>query len=188
MDVVTAIITGLGLAGAAGLNAYIPLFVVGLLGRLEVISLPEPYDVLTATPVLVVLGVLLVVEFTADKVPVVDSINDVIQTVVRPAAGAFAFAASLGVVSDLPPWVGAVVGLVTAGSVHATKATARPAINVATGGAGGPVVSLVEDAVSLIASLLAVLAPILLIVFVVALAVALRRLWSRVRRPDTTGS
>jgi hypothetical protein len=166
----TAVITGLGLAGAAGLNAYVPLLVVGLLERFDVIHLSAPYDQLSATPVLLVLAVLLAIEFFADKIPGVDSVNDVVQTVVRPAAGALLMAGSLGVGTGLPPWVGVLAGIITAGSIHATKAVARPAINVSTAGLGGPVVSVVEDSVSLVASLLAVLAPLLLVVFVVVLA------------------
>ncbi len=183
MDPVTAVITGLGLAGAAGLNAYVPLLVVGLLGRLGVLHLSAPYDSLSDTPVLIVLGVLFAIEFLADKVPGVDSVNDVVQTVVRPAAGAVLMAGSLGIGTDLPPWVGVVAGIITAGGIHATKAAARPVVNVSTAGVGGPVVSLIEDAVSLAASLLAVLAPLLLLVFVAGLVWWLRRMW--VRRRET---
>jgi len=181
VDPVTAVITGLGLAGAAGLNAYVPLLVVGLLGRLGVLHLSAPYDSLSDTPVLIVLGVLFAIEFLADKVPGVDSVNDVVQTVVRPAAGAVLMAGSLGIGTDLPPWVGVVAGIITAGGIHATKAAARPVVNVSTAGVGGPVVSLIEDAVSLAASLLAVLAPLLLIVFVAGLVWWLRRMWVRRR-------
>ena len=183
MDPVTAVITGLGLAGAAGLNAYVPLLVVGLLGRLGVLHLSAPYDSLSDTPVLIVLGVLFAIEVLADKVPGVDSVNDVVQTVVRPAAGAVLMAGSLGIGTDLPPWVGVVAGIITAGGIHATKAAARPVVNVSTAGVGGPVVSLIEDAVSLAASLLAVLAPLLLLVFVAGLVWWLRRMW--VRRRET---
>jgi hypothetical protein len=170
------LLTGIGLALPAGLNAYVPLLVVGLLERADVIHLPAPYDQLSSTSVLVVLGVLLAIEFFADKIPGVDSINDVVQTVVRPAAGAVLMAGSLGIGTSLPPWVGVLAGIITAGGIHATKAVARPAINVSTAGVGGPVVSVIEDAVSLVASLLAVLAPLLLVVFVAAVV------WVVVRR------
>ena len=170
VDPITAVITGLGLAGSAGLNAYVPLLVVGLLGRFDVVHLEAPYDGLTSTPVLIVLGVLLAIELLADKVPGIDSVNDLVQTVVRPVAGALLFAGSIGIGTDLPPWVGLVAGLVTAGGVHVTKATARPVITVATAGTGGPVVSMVEDATALVASLLAVLAPLLLVVVAVVTA------------------
>ncbi|MFN8167932.1 MAG: DUF4126 domain-containing protein [Candidatus Nanopelagicales bacterium] len=181
MDLTTAVITALGLAAAAGLNAYVPLLVVGVLDRLGVIDLPSSYDGSSSTPVLVVLAVLLAVEFFADKVPGVDSVNDVIQTVVRPAAGALLAAGALGVGTDLPPWVGIVAGLLAAGGVHAGKAAVRPVVNVTTGGVGAPVVSAVEDGTSLVASLLAILAPLLLVVVVVVGVVAARSWWRRRR-------
>jgi hypothetical protein len=193
VDPVTAIVTGVGLAGSAGLNAYVPLLVVGLLGRTGVLHLGAPYGGLTSTPALVVLGLLFAIEFLADKVPGVDSVNDVVQTVVRPLAGALLFAGSIGVGTDLPPWVGFVAGIITAGGVHVTKATARPAITVATGGVGGPVVSLVEDATALVASLLAVLAPLLLVVVGLVAAYLGVRWWRRRRerraeRPAVTST
>jgi hypothetical protein len=191
VDLTTAIITALGLAGAAGLNAYVPLLVVGVLGRTGVLDLPAPYDALASWPVIAVLGVLLAIEVLADKVPGVDSVNDVVQTVVRPAAGALLAAGALGIGTDLPPWVGVVAGILAAGGVHATKATVRPAVNVATGGVGGPAVSVVEDVTSLVASVLAVLAPLLLVVVLVVAGVAGVSWWRRRRRraqPRTTTS
>ena len=114
---------------------------MGLLARLDVITLPAPYDDLAATPVLVVLAVLLGIEFFADKIPGVDSANDIVQTVIRPAAGGLLAAGSVGVLTDIPPWVGLLAGIVAAGGVHATKAVVRPAVNVSTAGVGAPVVS-----------------------------------------------
>lgn len=187
MDATTALLTGLGLATAAGLNAYVPLLVVGVLGRLDVVTLPAPYDTLSSTPALIVLGVLLAVELLVDKVPGVDSVNDVVQTVVRPVAGAVLFAGSVGILTDLPPWVGVVAGVITAGGVHATKTAVRPAVTVSTGGVGNPVVSAVEDAVSLGVSLLALLAPVLLAVVLLVVAVVLLRWWRRRRRPAGAG-
>lgn len=179
MEIATVVLTGLGLSGAAGLNAYIPLFVVGLLGRFDVIELASPYDVIASTPVLVAVGVLLAIEVVADKVPAVDSANDVIQTVLRPVAGALLFAGSVGALSDAPPWLGFVAGLLTAGGVHTAKAAARPVLNVGTGGVAAPVVSTIEDGLSLVATLLALLAPLLILVLVAAVAWGLARLWRR---------
>jgi len=188
VDATTAVLTGLGLATAAGLNAYVPLLVVGLLGRFGVLDLSAPYDSLSSTPALLVLGLLLVVEVLADKVAGVDSINDVVQTVVRPAAGAVLFAGSIGLLTDLPPWVGVVAGLLVSGGVHATKAAVRPAVTVSTAGVGNPVVSAVEDAVSLVVSVLAVLAPVLMAVLLGIGGALLWRWWTRrrARRPAPT--
>jgi hypothetical protein len=182
VDVTTAVLTGLGLATAAGLNAYIPLLVVGLGIRFDAIELAAPYDQLGATPVLVVLGVLLVVEVFSDKVPLIDTVGDIVGTVVRPAAGALLFAASLGVV-DQPAWLGLVLGLITAGSVHTAKATFRPVANAATGGLAAPVVSMTEDGLSLGTTVIALLAPVLVLV---VLAVLVAWFVRRQRRRRTT--
>jgi hypothetical protein len=180
MDVATAVLTGLGLAGAAGLNAYIPLLVVGLLARAGLVDLTAPYDLLESTPVLVALALLLVVELGVDKVPALDSVNDAIATFIRPAAGAVLFAGSVGIGSDLAPEVGLVAGLLAAGGVHATKAAARPVVNVSTAGIGGPVVSVAEDVASVVTTLVAVFVPILVLVLLalfiwLAVRVASRR-------------
>ena len=82
-----AALTGLGLSTAAGLNAYIPLLVVGLIANFtDQIRLPQEFAWLSNGWVLGIIGVLLLAEVVLDKVPVVD-VNDMIQTFVRPAAG-----------------------------------------------------------------------------------------------------
>src|SRR5690242_3627347 len=135
MDTLTHILAGFGLAGAAGLNAWPPLLIVGLAARFtDVITLSEPYTLLTNTWVLVALAILLGIEVFADKIPAIDSLNDVIHTLIRPAAGAILFAANAGAVSNMPPALALVLGLLAAGSVHAVKATARPVITATTGG------------------------------------------------------
>ncbi|MCU0282524.1 MAG: DUF4126 domain-containing protein [Candidatus Nanopelagicales bacterium] len=172
MEAGTILVTGIGLAVAAGLNAYIPLLIAGLLIRFDVVSFGAPYDLLGSTPALVILGVLLAVELLADKIPAVDSVNDVVQTVIRPASGAVLFAgAATGVDEQWSQALALILGLVTAASVHATKATVRPVVNVATAGAGAPVVSTVEDGFSLGLSLTALLAPVLALLLMVALVV-----------------
>lgn len=181
MDLTAAILTGLGLAAAAGLNAYIPLLLVGLLGYFDVVTLPAPYDTLEIPWVLAILAVLLAVEVLADKIPVVDSVNDVIGTVVRPAAGAVLFAGSTGLIGDFPPALSVVLGIITAGTVHGAKAAARPALNVGTGGIAAPVVSVAEDSISLVLSLVAIFVPVLVIVLLAVLAGLLVR-WLRRRR------
>ena len=180
MDAGTILITGIGLAVAAGLNAYIPLLVAGLLIHFDVVSFGEPFDLLGGWPALIIVGVLLAVEVVADKVPAVDSVNDMIQTFIRPASGALLFAgAAHGIDPEWSQALALILGLATAGSVHAAKATARPVVNVATAGVGAPVVSTVEDGVSAGLAVTALLAPLLALLLIVAviwwLVVALRR-------------
>ncbi len=171
-----------GLAAATGLNAYLPLLIVGLLARYTaLITLKAPWNALEHPVVLVVVGVLLVIEFTVDKIPAVDTVNDVIQTVFRPAAGAILFAASGNVISHVSPVLAMVCGLLIAGGVHTAKAVARPAVTASTAGVGNPIVSLTEDAVSGVTTVVAVVAPIALAILF-ALAVWLFVRWLARRR------
>ena len=185
-----ASLTGLGLSAAAGLNAYIPLLLVGVLARFtDVITLPEPYRWIQSGWALAVVSVLLVAEVVLDKVPVVDHVNDVVQTLVRPTVGGVIFAATTAASqADSStwmrdhPWVGVLLGVAVAGVVHATKATARPLVNVGTVGTGTPVVSAAEDAASLAMSLVAVFLPILVLVVLVFVGWAGFALVRRARR------
>lgn len=185
-----AALTGLGLSTAAGLNAYIPLLVVGILANFtDTVKLPDGYSWLSNWGVLAVLGVLLAAEFVLDKIPAVDSINDMIQTAVRPASGGVVFSATAAA-AELDsstwmtenPWMGWVLGIVVAFAVHALKTAARPVVNAGTAGVGAPVVSTVEDAGSLSLSLVAIFTPVLVIVAVVVLAVVAWWVVRKVRR------
>ncbi|MEV0003980.1 DUF4126 domain-containing protein [Micromonospora sp. NPDC050980] len=174
------VLTGSGLAASAGLNAYIPLMLMGLLARYtDLIELPSGWQWLGNGWVLLILAVLLAVEVVADKVPVVDHVNDMVQTVVRPTAGGLAFGAGSGsetvTVSDpdtffsTHQWVPVVVGVLIALGVHLLKAAARPVVNATTAGFGAPVASTAEDATSVIMSVVAILLPVLVLVFAVGL-------------------
>jgi hypothetical protein len=185
-----ASLTGLGLSAAAGLNAYIPLLLVGLLARFTgVVDLPEPYRWIQSGWALTVVAVLLLAEVVLDKVAVVDHVNDLVQTLVRPAVGGVIFAATTAAAQvDASPWmqqhqwVAVLLGVVVAGAVHALKATARPVVNVSTVGAGTPVVSAAEDAASLGLSLVAVFLPVLVLVVGALLAWAGVAVVRRARR------
>jgi len=176
------VVAAFGLAGAAGLNAYIPLLIVAVLARLGLLQLSSPFDALASWPAIVALVILGAIEFAADKVPGVDHVNDAIQTFVRPTAGAILFAANTGVVSGLDTTLALICGLVLASGVHATKAAARPVINGATMGIGAPFVSLAEDVLAAIGSLLAIFAPLLFVLFAAALSYLAYRLIRQARR------
>jgi hypothetical protein len=158
------IFSAFGLSASAGLNAYIPLLLVGLLARYtHTITLSPPWDTLTDPWVLLVLAVLLLVEILADKIPAVNHANDAIQTLIRPVAGAIVFAASAHVISDVHPVVSMICGLFVAGAVHGAKALAiRPAVTATTGGAANPIVSALEDVVATGLSIIAILLPVVL--------------------------
>jgi len=168
-------LTGTGLAASAGLNAYIPLLTMGLLARYtDAIDLPTGWDWLSNGWILFILAVLLAIEMVADKVPVVDHLNDVVQTVVRPTAGGLAFGAgssSQTVTVDDPgsffgshQWVPIAAGVIIALVVHGVKSASRPVVNATTAGFGAPVASTAEDLSSVVMSVLAILLPVLVLV------------------------
>jgi hypothetical protein len=175
------VLSAFGLAAATGLNAYLPLLIVGLMARYtDLITLRSPFNALENPWVLGVLAVLLAIEMTADKIPAVDSVNDVIQTAVRPAAGAIIFAASASVITDMHPAVALICGLLAATSVHAVKATGRPFITATTGGIGNPIVSTAEDVVAGVTTVVAILVPALTAAMLIALMALLA--WLLFRR------
>jgi hypothetical protein len=190
------VLTGAGLAAAAGLNAYIPLLVLGLLSaHTDLVHLPAGWAWLENGWVQLILVVLLLVEIVADKIPAVDSVNDVIQTVVRPAAGGIVFGS--GAVSETATvtdpasfftsnqWVPIVAGVLLALVVHGAKAFSRPVANTVTAGVAAPVLSGAEDVTSVALSFVAILVPILVVLILVLMIVAavlLIRRRIRVRR------
>jgi hypothetical protein len=188
-EVVLEALTGAGLATSAGLNAYIPLLAIGVLARFsDVVTLPSGWGWLSNGWVILILGALLAIEVVADKVPVLDSANDVVQTVVRPTAGGLAFGAGTSTATVSDPggffgshqWVPVAVGVVLALAVHGIKATARPVVNVGTAGFGAPVVSTLEDIASVAMSLVALVLPVLILLFLVALVLLF--VWALGRR------
>jgi hypothetical protein len=193
-------LTGTGLAASAGLNAYIPLMIMGLLARFtDAVNLPHGWEWLSNGWVLAILTVLLAIEVVADKIPIVDHLNDVVQTAVRPTAGGIVFGAGSssqtatvtdpGTFFGSHQWVPIASGVIIALTVHGVKAASRPVINATTAGFGAPVASTAEDLGSIVLSLLAILVPILVLLGLVLLVssaiwvIRRRRLRKRERRP-----
>lgn len=186
-------IIGSSLAASAGLNAWMPLFLLGLADRfLPVIELPTGWSWISSDIALWVLGALLVLEIVADKIPALDSINDVVQSVLRPAAGGVVFGAGSSAQTlavDDPSsffsdntWVPIVSGIVIALVVHVTKATGRVAANAVTGGLAAPVLSTAEDGASFLLAALAIIVPVLAGLLLIGLVVAVVLFFRRRRR------
>jgi len=188
MDLLSGIFTAFGLSASAGLNAYIPLLLVGLLARYtDLINLSKPWDTLASPWIILMLCLLVIIEMVADKIPAVNHVNDLIQTLIRPAAGAIAFAASANVVTDVNPVLALASGLLIAGSVHVAKAGAlRPMVTATTGGVGNVPVSIAEDIVSTILSILAIIVPLLVgTLFIIFAAFLIHWLYRRANRETT---
>lgn len=165
MQLLTGIFTAFGLSASAGLNAYIPLLVVGAVAHYfpTLLTLNKPWDTLANPWIILLLCCLVIIEMLADKVPAVNHINDLIQTFIRPAAGAIVFAASANAVTDIHPVLALACGLLVAGTVHVAKAgVVRPIVTAATGGTANTPVSVAEDIASTTLSVLAIVVPVLI--------------------------
>ncbi|HAF63090.1 MAG TPA: DUF4126 domain-containing protein [Anaerolineaceae bacterium] len=176
------IFSGFGLSASAGLNAYIPLLVTALLAKFtDLIQLKEPWDALTSGWIIGLLMVLTLIEFFVDKIPAVNHVNDAVQSVVRPIAGAIVFAASSNIITNIHPVLALALGLLVAGSVNAIKTTAvRPAVSATTAGVGNIPVSMLEDVTSTGVSIMAIVVPVA--VAVLALIVVIGGTWWFARR------
>ena len=128
-DPISAAALAGGLSWASGIRLYMTLFVAGLFARAGWVQLPPALDVLQAPWVMAITGILLLVEFLADKVPGVDSAWDAVQTFIRIPAGAVLGAAALGQMD--PQWtaVAGILGGTFAAGAHMTKAGSRALIN-----------------------------------------------------------
>jgi len=190
LALIVQILAGVSLAACCGLRAFLPPFVVGLAVRVGVVDfvLGQPvqlnpaFEWLSATPALVIFGVAVIVEMLADKIPVVDHILDVVETVIRPLAGLLVVAATLKGLAPLPAVVlGLLLGGSVAGGVHLAKSHIRVLSTLGTGGLGSPVLSMVEDLAALAGSLLAVFASVIAVLLILAGVVLTFRLVHRFR-------
>jgi hypothetical protein len=189
MDVVTlaeflpALALAIALAASAGLRAWLPLLLAGGLARLGVLDLGSSFQFLSSTRALVLFGVATAIELVGDKIPAVDHALDVIGTPLRPLAGAVLAASVLGTVTDPLTSVvlGTAVGAPSALVPHAAKSALRATSTAVTGGFANPVLSLIEDAISLLTFILAVLVP-LVVVALLGLTLYLASRWLRRRR------
>jgi len=181
MDVV-GYFTALGLATAAGLNAWIPLLATGLLARYtNAIHLDGTWANLENTGVLIALAAVAVADFVGDKVPGVDHALHAVGTVIAPVTGVAAALSSSSAL-DVSPALMTIIGLVAAETSHGTRMAIRPFSTVTTGGLGNPVVSLIEDVASVALSVVAIILPVLAALLVVAMFAVAWRVIRRLRR------
>jgi len=169
MVILLSLFLGTTLAAVAGLRAFLPLFLLGVLERAQLLapfSLGDGFQWLTSDLAILTLGIATVLEMTADKVPAIDSTLDSVMTFIRPGAGAVSVFA---VMSSQDPLLAYVAGFVLAGGatlpVHLGKGILRLGSHVTTAGFGSPALSLAEDAGAAGAITLSVLLPILALIF-----------------------
>ena len=144
-DVLAAIAVALGAGWASGLNAYAAVLVLGTAQRLHLVALPHDLQVLASPWVMAVAALLFALNFLADKVPYVDSLNDRLQTFVRVPAGALL---ASGAAAGLSPEVAVIAGLLggtLAAGTHVAKTGTRALINTSPEPFSNVAASLAED-------------------------------------------
>lgn len=173
------------LSWASGFRLYAALFIAGMLQRFHFVVLPEKLDILAHTPVLVVTGALLVVEFLVDKVPAVDSMWDSVQTFVRVPLGALLAWGVFAHASPETQTIAAILGGALAAGTHVAKAGTRALVNTSPEPLSNWGLSFSEDGVLLLGLWLAFSHPavfvVLLALFVLLLVWLIPKLWRGVQ-------
>lgn len=192
MDFIGTLALAMGSAWVSGINLYAAVATLGLLGRFSGLDLPGELSVLTSWWVIGAASALYVVEFVADKVPIIDSTWDLIHTFIRVPAGAVLAATAFGEFDRGVQVVAFLLGGGIALSSHSAKSATRVAINTSPEPASNIAMSLTEDVVAVGGTLLSVFVPILMIILVAAFMVIaiimlpriirlLRRMVARIR-------
>ncbi|MCU0957877.1 MAG: DUF4126 domain-containing protein [Hydrogenophaga sp.] len=162
------------LGWASGFRLYAVVFLVGAMGAAGWIDLPAGLQVLQHPMVLAASGALLFVEFFADKIPGLDSLWDLVNSVIRVPAGAALAAGVFGADSTTMALVAALMGGTLAASSQAAKTTTRAAINTSPEPLSNVAASLFEDGLVIGAVWLATQQPV---VFGVLLAITVVLMW-----------
>lgn len=198
-DMLSLMSLAFGAAWASGLNLYATVLILGGLNAFGVVTLPPDMAVISSPEVLITAAVLYFLEFFADKIPGIDTLNDTLHTFIRIPAGAML---AYSTVSDTgEPWQAAAAlllgGLVTAGT-HATKTGTRAIINMSPEPFSNWAASIFEDVLVLIGLLLALFKPAIFLIWLAAFGVfliwflpkiwrGLKMLWARIQEMRGNG-
>ena len=156
-----------GLAWASGIRLYATIFIVGLLGRLDYLSLPDQLVVLQHTWVLTAAGIMVLGEFFADKVPGFDSLWDAVHTFIRIPAGAFLAWGAMGDATPAAQMTAAILGGLITGGTHLAKSGGRAVINTSPEPLSNWTASFGEDGLVLGGLFLAISHPLVFLVLLV---------------------
>ena len=174
LDMTSLLALAAALGWASGFRLYAVVFLVGSMGLAGWIPLPEGLQVLQHPAVLAISGALLFVEFFADKIPGLDSLWDIVNSVIRIPAGAALAAGVFGADNATMAVVAALMGGTLAASSQAAKTTTRAAINTSPEPFSNIAMSLLEDGLVVGAVWLATNEPV---IFGILLLIALVLMW-----------
>lgn len=184
VNLIFALLLGLGLSASTGLNTFLPLLLLAAAAKFQIagITLGEKFEWLSSDVAIIVLIVACIAELIADKIPAVDHFLDSAGTFVRPLAGATAAAS---VLYDIDPMVAALVGIMmgapTSLGFHTLKAGTRVASSATTFGCANPFISVLEDVFSLFLSIIAIFAPVIVPIVLGLFILVLWKLMKRIR-------
>ena len=145
MDVIATLGRTLGFSFAAGVNLYATVAILGLASRYGWVSLPPQFQAFNNDFVIGAAIVMYLIEFFADKIPYVDTLWDMIHTVIRPIGGALIAVTTLGETSPTVESLVALLGGAVAASSHLTKTSTRAAANTSPEPFSNWILSLGED-------------------------------------------
>jgi hypothetical protein len=186
MSFISTLSIAMGASWVSGINLYACVATLGLLSRFAHLQLPGELEALTNWWVIGVAIGLYAVEFLADKIPVVDSVWDVVHTFIRIPAGAVLAAAAFGDFDKSVQAIAFLVGGSLALSSHGTKAATRAVVNTSPEPVSNVVVSTLEDIIAVVSIVFALFVPVLLFIVVaiglVISALVLPRIFSFFRQ------
>jgi hypothetical protein len=185
MDAISSIALASGLSWASGLRLYATVFIIGILAKFGYIPLPESLNILSNPVVIGVSGILMTVEFLADKIPYVDSAWDSIQTFIRIPAGALLAMGAINSADPMTATIAALLGGSLTGMTHATKAGSRALINTSPEPVSNIAASFGEEGLLLGGGWLALAHPMVflgvLAAFILVMIWFIPKLWSGIK-------
>ena len=170
-DLLNTLGFAMGSAWLSGINLYATVLTLGLLQRFQVVHLPGDLNVLQQWWIIILAGVLYLIEFAADKIPIVDSIWDAVHTFIRVPAGAILAASAFTQFDPSIRWVALLAGGGVALSSHGAKAATRLAANASPEPFSNVALSVIEDVIAIGASVLMALHPLVILAIVAAFLV-----------------
>jgi uncharacterized membrane protein len=174
---------GVSLAACAGLRAFLPLLVMSILARFNYIAVGETFSWIGSTPTLVIFSAATIIEILGDKFPAVDHLLDTFGTFAKPIAGTILFST---VVVKFDPVLAVVLGIMVGGTVsevvHIEKSGLRVSSSLISGGAGNPVISVIEDIIAVVGIIISFLAPIIMVALVLLGIYLMYRFYKKICR------
>lgn len=172
---------GIGLATAVGFRVFLPLLILSLAARFDIVPIAESWDWVGGLPALILLATASTVEIFGYYIPWLDNVLD---TLAVPLAGIAGTLVLLATLVDVDPYISWSLALIagggTAALVAGSTATVRGASTATTGGLANPVVSTIETGVSTVVSLAAIFVPIIAIILCIIVVYLVFKMWKRI--------